>query len=87
MIRNGPWRLSKYLNGRKRIIIDADGFDVAEVHYPDREPHARLIAAAPELYAALVALAAISRRYLPDYDENPEIQRADDIIAKVATGL
>lgn len=30
-----------------------------------------------ELYSALQSLTAVARRYLPDYDEHPEIQRAD----------
>ncbi|SBV37807.1 hypothetical protein STPYR_12750 [uncultured Stenotrophomonas sp.] len=29
---------------------------------------------------ALVSLVAVARRYLPDYDEHPEIQKADDAI-------
>lgn len=31
----------------------------------------------------LVSLTAVARRYLPDYDEHPEIQRADEIIERV----
>jgi len=34
----------------------------------------------------LVSLTAVARRYLPDYDEHPEIQRADEIIERV-TGV
>ena len=29
---------------------------------------------------ALISLVAVARRYLPDYDEHPEIQKADDAI-------
>ncbi|WP_024558661.1 hypothetical protein ACP26F_14685 [Franconibacter pulveris 1160] len=36
-----------------------------------------------ELLAALVSLADIARRYLPDYDEHPDVQKADDAIALV----
>lgn len=39
-----------------------------------------------ELLAALVSLAAVARRYLPDYDEHPEVQKADDAIASVKGG-
>lgn len=40
-----------------------------------------------ELLAALVSLAAVARRYLPDYDEHPEVQKADDAIASVKGGV
>jgi len=49
---SGPWRLSKYVDGRSRIVIDKDGFDVAKVNYPNRDENARLIAAAPCLLEA-----------------------------------
>lgn len=39
-----------------------------------------------ELLAALVSLAAVARRYLPDYDEHPEVQKADDAIFRVKGG-
>ncbi len=32
------------------------------------------------LVSTLVSLAAVARRYLPDYDEHPEIQKADTAI-------
>lgn len=32
------------------------------------------------LLDALVSLVAVARRYLPDYDEHPEVQKADDAI-------
>lgn len=79
-----PWRLSKYRDGRDLIVIDADEFDVAKVCYPNRDANAKLIAAAPDLYEALVSLAAVARRYLPDYDEHPEVQKADAAIARAA---
>jgi hypothetical protein len=31
-------------------------------------------------HSALVSLVAVSRRYLPDYDEHAEIQKADDAL-------
>lgn len=82
--RKWPWRLSKYRDGRDLIVIDADEFDVAKVCYPNRDANAKLIAAAPDLYEALVSLAAVARRYLPDYDEHPEVQKADAAIARAA---
>ncbi|EOY5419073.1 hypothetical protein ACP6OW_003621 [Cronobacter turicensis] len=39
-----------------------------------------------ELLAALFSLAAVARRYLPDYDEHPEVQKAYDAIASVKGG-
>ena len=33
-----------------------------------------------ELRGALHSLAAVARRYLPDYDEHPEIQKADEAL-------
>ncbi|EGT5722650.1 hypothetical protein FZI38_02705 [Cronobacter sakazakii] len=40
-----------------------------------------------ELLAALVSLAAVARRYLPDYDEHPEVQKADDAITRAKGGV
>ena len=79
---NEPWRLSKYQDGRELIIINADGFDVAKVCYPNRDGNARLIVAAPELLSALRSLAAVAERYLPDYNEHPEIQKAHAAIER-----
>jgi hypothetical protein len=47
---------------------------------------AHLIAASPDLLDALVSLAAVARRYLPDYDEHPEVQKADATITKATGG-
>lgn len=38
-----------------------------------------------ELRDALHSLAFVARRYLPDYDEHPEIQRADDLLFGLST--
>lgn len=32
----------------------------------------------------LISLAAVARRYLPDYDEHPEIQAADELLESAA---
>lgn len=34
------------------------------------------------LREALVSLVAVARRYLPDYDEHPEIQKADAALSR-----
>ncbi len=81
-----PWSISEYKYGRDAIVIDADGFGVAKVCYPNRDANARLIAAAPQLYAALVNVAAIARRYLEGYDEHPAIQDADAALALARKG-
>lgn len=81
-----PWSISEYKYGRDAIVIDADGFDVAKVCYPNRDFNARLIAAAPDLYEALAMLAAVASRYLDGYDEHPAIQAADAALAKIRKG-
>lgn len=49
---------------------------------------AKLIEAAEKRIAdyhrVLNNLAAVARRYLPDYDEHPEIQAADDLLGSAA---
>ena len=37
-----------------------------------------------ELRDALISLVAVARRYLPDYDEHPEVQKADEVLERVA---
>jgi len=81
-----PWSISEYRYGRDAIVIDADGFDVAKVCYPNRDANARLIAAAPEIYEALVMVTAVARRYLEGYDEHPAIQAADAALDKARKG-
>lgn len=48
--------------------------------------HAKVAGQRDELLAALVSLAAVARRYLPDYDEHPEVQKADNTISRVKGG-
>jgi hypothetical protein len=81
-MRKPPWHISEHRSGRDMLIYDDDGFEVAKVCYPQRDEHATAIAALPDVLSALIALTAVARRYLPDYDEHPEIQRADEAIAK-----
>lgn len=74
-----------------RIIVDADGFTIAEPS-PMSEADARLIAAAPELLAALQELlsygAALGWDELdPTHDTRPEtMRRARAAIAKATGG-
>ena len=81
-----PWSLSEFRYGRDLIVIDAEGFDVAKVCYPNRDANARLIAAAPQIYEALVMVTAVARRYLDGYDEHPAIQAADAALAAARKG-
>lgn len=69
----GPWFYDDSLKGR--LVINSERANVAVIPYLDREAiaNARLIAAAPELLAALKALKnrldhnGISGRQLPEY--------------------
>lgn len=57
------------------IIEGSDEWDVAEVGYPNRDPNAHLIAAAPELYEALVDMHRTqlnNNKHDPDDYENTE---------------
>ena len=65
--RPGPWNISRYKEGRRLLIIDSEGFDVAAVDYPNRDETAALIAAAPDLYAVLSELEE-SCEYWSEYD-------------------
>lgn len=78
----GPW----VYHGQGEVR-DSNRIPVAEAYMrADNicadDANGRLIAAAPKLLDALVSLAAQARRYLPDYDEHPEVQKADDAIAE-----
>lgn len=48
--------------------------------------HAKVAGQRDDLLEALVSLAAVARRYLPDYDEHPEVQKADAAIASTKGG-
>lgn len=54
--RQGPWHVGEHTDGRDALIYDADGFEVARVCYPNRDADARLISAAPDMFAALQAI-------------------------------
>ena len=54
--RPGPWHVSEHTEGSEALIYDADGFEVARVCYPNRNADAKLIAAAPDLLAAIEAM-------------------------------
>lgn len=80
----GPWVVKG-----TRVYPDAPGIDCIATmqvsNMPNWDADARLISIAPELLEALVSITAVARRYLSDYDEHPEVQKADAAIAK-ATG-
>ncbi|WP_105604147.1 hypothetical protein [Cronobacter sakazakii] len=74
-------RITEMLHGG---VTDIGLLTVTVQSYKDRL--AKVEAERDELLAALVSLAAVARRYLPDYDEHPEVQKADDAIARVKGG-
>lgn len=67
------------------INLDKHGRDGSEPDLCDvcywRTKAEALKATVERVRGALKSLAAVSRRYLPDYDEHPEIQRADAALA------
>ncbi|EKK4082434.1 hypothetical protein PNF79_003098 [Cronobacter dublinensis] len=71
-------RITEMLHGG---VTDIGLLTVTVQSYKDRL--AKVEAERDELLAALVSIAAVARRYLPDYDEHPEVQKADDAIARV----
>ncbi len=48
--------------------------------------YAKVAGQRDDLLEALVSLAAVARRYLPDYDEHSEVQKADAAIASAKGG-
>ena len=61
-----------------RVIKERDAFSKDTDFYQD-QAH-RLRGERAILSDALQSLAAVARRYLPDYDEHPEIQKADEAL-------
>ena len=64
----GPWKAHTLPNGSHHIIADHWNASIATTMYPDsgsegREANARLIAAAPDLLAALKAIHACHRAF------------------------
>lgn len=77
----GPWYWADNVPDAPKnhcIIVDADGFTIAEPS-PMNEADARLIAAAPELLAALRDLLSATE---PTFDNRHEINAARDAIAQ-----
>lgn len=68
----GPWRVAG-----KGTIRKGDNEWIASIHWRNREPNARLIAAAPELLWALIdaeyALTNISETF--SYDEGDSVEK------------
>lgn len=81
----GPWSLKStqsYATEEYDTHLHPIGIFIPE---QVSQADADLIATAPELLEALQNLRAQAVRYLPDYNEHPEIQAADEVVAK-ATG-
>lgn len=82
----GPWKTHALT--KSHGIYDQTGTSVAKVGdafgvcAERRAADARLIAAAPDLLEALRNLTLTAARYLPDYNEHPDIQAAEAAIAK-----
>ncbi|CAB5537904.1 Uncharacterised protein [Citrobacter werkmanii] len=67
-------------------LIDSE-CHVAELEEALRDKQALLEAAEKRIAEhrkVLNSLAAVARRYLPDYDEHPEIQAADELLESAA---
>lgn len=79
----GPWEISQNANGDYDICTTGGGDMLADLSgCSNAQANAQLIAAAPELLAALQAL----RRVIPaDFNMGPEGAKAAEAIAK-ATG-
>lgn len=95
----GPWkwwtscsfrRLSSEATGRDGDVLHAviqRGDGHPDVHFPNggaNGPDARLIAAAPDLLAALNALVFVAERELADPEDCGALHAAKDAIAKCA---
>lgn len=70
----GPWEVRKYGSGGIDVI-DRNASTVAAIHLDDGdsdiyEADAHLIAAAPELLAALIELEQLVTAHIPDEAEN-----------------
>ena len=75
----GPWYWDKVSTGHCRhVVVDSEGFTIANPS-PMGEADARLIAAAPDL------LAALQRLVHPSADDT-DLSHALDVIARAAGG-
>src|SRR4051812_24133368 len=87
----GPWRHNQVFRGSEVVrdeILSADGVVADDI----RDPRdARLIAAAPELYAALVKVVPAMRKYERDVDADPPaahremMREAEEALALAST--
>lgn len=74
------------LEAAENNLIDSE-CHVAELEEALRDKQALLEAAEKRIAEhrkVLNSLAAVARRYLPDYDEHPEIQAADELLQSTA---
>ena len=78
----GPWEFKsnhtchtvktkgEWIDGARQVC------NIPSPRNPESLCNARLIAAAPELYEALLGLASLCRSYVADYEDWPAYQRA-----------
>ncbi|HAT4401898.1 TPA: ead/Ea22-like family protein [Citrobacter freundii] len=77
------------LDENLKLQRDKDSLEAAAIAMRDdmREAREKLEAAEKRIAEhrkVLNSLAAVARRYLPDYDEHPEIQAADELLESTA---
>lgn len=59
-----------------RAVVELQLKEIDRMHQHLRDEGDRI----SELRGALHSLESVARRYLPDYDEHPEIQKADEVL-------
>ncbi|EOV6167500.1 ead/Ea22-like family protein [Citrobacter freundii] len=84
-----PATVLALLDENLQLQRDKDSLEAAAIAMRDdmREAHGKLEAAEKRItdcHTVLNNLAAVARRYLPDYDEHPDIQAADDLLESAA---
>lgn len=84
-----PATVLALLDENLQLQRDKDSLEAAAIAMRDdmREAHGKLEAAEKRIAEhrkVLNSLAAVARRYLPDYDEHPEIQAADELLDTAA---
>ena len=85
----GPETALELLNENLQLQRDKDSLEAVSIAMRDdmRDAREKLEAAEKRIAEhrkVLNILAAVARRYLPDYDEHPEIQAADELLESAA---
>lgn len=88
-LANAESECRELLDENTQLQRDKDSLEAAAIAMRDdmREAHGKLEAAEKRItdcHTVLNNLAAVARRYLPDYDEHPDIQAADDLLESAA---